>query len=95
MIMFRNMLENALDQSEALKENTLTLSLSLYLFYGILGILSMQFSILAIQYDLGLALKNMALNVFQFYLLILVLLSDFGNIKIVKHQWRSLLARKQ
>ena len=95
MIMFRNMIENALDQSEFIKDSPTTVNLSLYLFYGILGILLMQFSILSVRYGLDLSMTNMELNVLKFYFLCIVLIADFGYLKVVRHKWRSLLSRRQ
>ena len=95
IVMFRNMIENALDQSEYAGDSPMTVNLSLYLFYGILGILLMQFSILSIRYGLDLSLTNMGLNVLKFYVLCIVLIADLGRLTIVKHKWRSLLSRSQ
>jgi len=89
------MLENALDQSEFFGAGAFKINLSIYLFYGILGILLMQFSILTIQYGLNLSLNNLGLNILKFYSLCFLLIVDFGNLRLVKHKWRSILSRER
>jgi hypothetical protein len=78
-----------------LPTGTFKINLSVYLFYGILGILLMQFSILAVQYGLSLSLNNLGLNILKFYFLCFLLIMDFGNLKLVKHKWRSILSRER
>jgi len=95
IIVFRNMLENALDQSEFFSGSTFKINLSVYLFYGVLGIILMQFSILAVQYGLNLSLSNLGLNILKFYFLCFILIVDFGNLNLVKHKWRSILSRER
>src|SRR5262245_6377621 len=95
MIVFRRMMENALSQSEFFAQSTFKVNLSLYLFYGILSILLMQFSILTVQYGLDLSLRNFGLNIMKFYFLCFILIMDFGNLTLVKHKWRSILSRER
>jgi len=95
IIVFRRMMENALGQSEFFAQSTFKVNLSLYLFYGILSILLMQFSILAVQYGLDLSLRNFGLNIVKFYFLCFILIVDFGNLTLVKHKWRSIVSRKR
>jgi RsiW-degrading membrane proteinase PrsW (M82 family) len=94
MMVFRNMLENALDQADFNYRGPLKLTLAGYLFYGLLGILLMQFAILDVNYGPDFSLANLGKNVTRLYLLFIILITDFGHLKIVKHQWRPLLDRK-
>ncbi len=93
MIIFRNMIENGLDQSPGLGSTPLTVNLSVYLFYGLLAILSMQFSILGVRYGLPLSLRNLWSNLLGFYILSAILISGFGKMRLVKNKWRSLFDR--
>jgi RsiW-degrading membrane proteinase PrsW (M82 family) len=95
MLAFRNMVETGLDLAEFRAPGPFKLNLSLYLFYGLLGILLMQFAILDIQYGPGLTFGNLGHNLLQYYFLFVVLITDFGNLKIVKGKWRSLLDRNK
>jgi len=94
VIVFRRMLENALGQSEFFAKSTLKINLTLTLFYGILSILLMQFSILAVQYGLDLSLRDFGLNILQFYVLCFILIVDLGNLTLVKNKWRSIFSRQ-
>jgi len=91
MICFRNMIENGLGLADFKANGPLTLNLTLYLIYGLLGILLMQFAILDIQYGPDLSISNMEHSLVSYYFLFFVLVSDFGRIKIVKGKWRPLL----
>jgi protease PrsW len=93
MMAFRRMIENALGQSPFMKSGSQTAHLNYYLFYGILFVLSMQFVILAVRYDFGLAFKNMGMNFLHFYVLAIFLVTGLGRMEIVKNKWRPLLDR--
>jgi RsiW-degrading membrane proteinase PrsW (M82 family) len=92
MLMFRNMLQNALGQSPFMRSGTASVDLYLYLFYGVLCILSMQFVILDVQYGFDLSLKNLGRNLLNYFFLTFVLISDFGHLEVVKNKWNSLLS---
>jgi RsiW-degrading membrane proteinase PrsW (M82 family) len=94
MLVFRNMVENALDQEDFSYSGPLNLTLTGYLFYGLLAILLLQFVILDIQYGPSLSLSNLGQNVLRLYMLFVILITDFGKLKIVKHKWRPLMDRK-
>lgn len=91
MLMFRNMLQNALGQSPFMRSGNANIDLYLYLFYGVLCILSMQFVILDVQYGFDLSMKNLGRNLLNYFFLTFVLVSDFGHIEVVKNKWTSLL----
>ncbi|HUD71909.1 MAG TPA: hypothetical protein VMQ62_08080, partial [Dongiaceae bacterium] len=63
-------------------------------FYGVLGILVMQFLIMTTLYGFDLSIWNLGTNALKFYVLCFILITGIGNLALVKNKWRSIFSRE-